>query len=560
VVLTSTVVVTTIFGVGGGGLAAYKMQRRTQGLTEFEFRKETNSHSRNKAGDVDGSKSDIEAELFSTICISGWLRDNYDFQRPWGLYPTSPRLNDRVELLERFYYIHSPDHVPKCAKILSSWKGEEKRLWSILREKYGRDPDHLFPLDDGQRFRGALTLEQDEVLDQIFVELGYNSAAPNKQKPSAKHSTPFDRMREGWKGRHMQKPMGHDLKSAPDAYRGFDSTHGPYKEKDHNRKSEERASHISTLEPTPSEAENSQEEEFKPPAHLATVWDYRTTYGGELYTVRWESHLLKTICDCVMDLAMDVVSGATRQILKQTILSTLFAAVLWPSYLLNVANMIDGDWTLAVERADEAGRELAKTLLFSRAGRRPVTLIGFSFGGRVIYSCLKEMARLQEEWEEYQELKREQGYGSVADEHLLAKLQEKFEGMREPSSVVEDAIIMGLPNHLSLLSWKACRQVVAGRLVNCYSTKDLILSLMFQAKRFSPGVESILKPVCGTCPVHEPGVENIDVSDLISGHQDYCLVTGKILERVRHGQPLRCNSLAADSVDGEPEPAKKLQF
>merc|ERR1711935_974552 len=103
-------------------------------------------------------------------------------------------------------------------------------------------------------------------------------------------------------------------------------------------------------------------------------------------------------------------------------------------------------------------------------------------------------------------------------------------------------IVMGLPNHLSLSSWRGCRQVVAGRLVNCYSTKDMILSLMFQAKRsslgtFNPsdGVGSILKPVCGTCPVPISGVENIDISDLVSGHEDYCLVTGRILERVRHG-------------------------
>jgi Protein of unknown function (DUF726) len=43
---------------------------------------------------------------------------------------------------------------------------------------------------------------------------------------------------------------------------------------------------------------------------------------------------------------------------------------------------------------------------------------------------------------------------------------------------------MGLPNHMSHSSWQACRQVVAGRFVNCYSRKDLILSLMFQYKKF----------------------------------------------------------------------------
>jgi hypothetical protein len=547
--LSSTAVVTTIFGVGGGSLAAFKMQRRTQGLTEFEIRKETHYGREN-------DKSDIEAELFSTICISGWLRDRYDFQRPWGLHPTNPRLYNRLELLERFYSIHSPDHIPKCEKILASWEGEERQLWAILHEKYGCTPDHLFPLDDGPRIRGAISLEQEEVLDQIFVDLGYNSAAPKQQRPGEKQPTPIERMKEGRGARQQQKSRVRSTKEAQESYHRYNSTQGP---------SVPTSNSDSTK---PQGSEDSQETEYTPPKHLATVWDYTTTYGGELYTVRWESELLQTICDCVMDMALDVVTGATRHILKQTVLHALLSAVIWPSYLLNAANMIDGDWTLAVERADQAGRELARSLLFSRAGRRPVVLIGFSFGARVVYSCLKELARMQEDWEEYQELRQDEGSNSREENLHLAKLHRKFDGMREPASVVENAIIMGLPNHLSLSSWKGCRQVVAGRLVNCFSTKDLILSLMFQAKRsslgtFNPsqGVGSILKPVCGTCPVPVSGVENIDISDLVSGHEDYCLVTGKILERVRHDQPLKhvsTTSVAETSIG--PIEAKKIAF
>ena len=562
VTLTSTAVVTTIFGVGGGSLAAYKMQRRTQGLTEFEFRKETSVHSGDARSDGINAKSDIEAELFSTICISGWLRDKFDYQRPWGLHPTSPRLNDRLELLERFYSIHSSDHIPKCPKILSSWKGEEQKLWGVLELKYGRDPDHLFPLDDGQRFNRALTLEQEEILDKIFVELGYNSADPDQRRSSEKQSTPLERMRRGWGDRKARKQNINNSTIASHAtYQGFDSMHGIHR----GEISAKESDLYSSLDQSMSfeDMTDAPVDAYKPPKHLATVWDYKTTYGGELYTVRWESELLQTICDCVLDLAVDVVSGATVQILRQTILSTLVAAVIWPTTLLVLADMIDGEWTLAVERADEAGRELARTLLYSRAGRRPVTLVGFSFGARVIYSCLKELARLQEEWQDFQEKKLDEGLVKSRDRRFV-KLKEKFEGAREPSSIVEDAIMMGLPNHLSLLSWEACRRVVAGRLVNCYSTNDLILSLMFQAKRssfgnFNKGVGSILKPVCGTCPVHVPGVENVDVSDIVSGHQDYCLVTGKILERVHHGQPLRYNSMVLKPEKEEQfEPAKKL--
>lgn len=532
-VLGHAAVVSTIFGFGGGGLAAYKMQRRTQGLTEFEFRKEFGDQPAAKPltnGDNKGG-SETSAELFTTVCISGWLRDNYDYQRPWGLHPSRPRLTDRLELLERFYAIHRPDHLPNCPRILSDWKGEEKKLWSILHEKYGSDPDHLFPLEDGPRLRGRLSVDQEETLDAMFVELGLNSVAPKKQVSEKNQRTPFERMRESWQ--HQRQNAGQQT-GAP-----LDSMHGPSSVSSGFQSSQHLERERNELQNGNRPNKKVEQDEYEKPHHLATVWDYVTTYGGELYTVRWESTLLKTICDCVMDLAMDVVSGATRQILKATILSTLLTAVVLPSYLLNVANMIDGDWTLAVERADQAGEELAKSLLLSRAGQRPVTLMGFSFGARIIYVCLKELARLQEEWEDYQELLDRKDDLTTSEKHHLAKLAKKFNGMREPSSVVEDAIIMGLPNHLSLGSWKACRQVVGGRLVNCYSTKDLILSLMFQAKRFSPGIQTILKPVCGTCEVHAPGVENVDVSDLVLGHQDYCLHTGKILERVKFGEPLR---------------------
>lgn len=122
---------------------------------------------------------------------------------------------------------------------------------------------------------------------------------------------------------------------------------------------------------------------------------------------------------------------------------------------------------------------------------------------------------------------------------------------------------MGLPNHMSLQSWGVIRQVVAGRLVNCFSQKDLILSLMFQIKKFgglkpgtsgtnnlkamhiSSSIVSISK-VCGTTAVTVSGVENVDVTDLVSGHQDYCYVVGDILKRVRHGQPFQLDTKTFD--------------
>jgi hypothetical protein len=214
-------------------------------------------------------------------------------------------------------------------------------------------------------------------------------------------------------------------------------------------------------------------------------------------------------------------------------------AVTLPYSLILAANAIDNSWAMAMERADRAGIELARSLIDSTAGHRPVILAGFSMGARVIYSCMKELAKHQEIWEAHQQKKRLPPRSRRNTNSKEADAgEDNLKYRREPASIVEDAILMGTPNHISLKSWEACRRVVAGRLINCYSRKDLILSLMFQMKRF----QGILRPVCGTSPVSVNGVENYDVTDLISSHTDYCLVTGEILKRVRHGQPQRASA------------------
>jgi hypothetical protein len=279
-VLTSTAAVTAIFGVGGGSLAAYKMQRRTQGLTEFQFRKESTESS---------------ADLFMTVAISGWLRDKCDFQRPWGVSPTDPPIRDRLELLERFYFIHSPDHVLKCKKILQSWEGEESRLWKLLAQKYGRDPSHLFPLDgDCNVFR--LTLEQKEVVDNIFVELGY-VASTSKPASTAHHrqaSPPLDRVRKCLKHRLLDQstPSANSLHcpELQNAQLGTDSLHGPNATtlasiSSLDSWSESDATYCSREPMSPKDSKDSGP---SIPKHLCTVWDYESNYGGEFYTVKWE--------------------------------------------------------------------------------------------------------------------------------------------------------------------------------------------------------------------------------------------------------------------------------
>jgi hypothetical protein len=541
-VLSSAAAISTIFGVGGAGLAGYKMHRRTKGLTEFNFNKES------------GGKRDSDVELFGTICISGWLRDNRDFQRPWGVSPSHPRIVDKKELLERFYFIHNPDNVYRVGEILKHWKGRYFQLWKALGKKYGRDPSGLFPLESGPRISAELTHEEGEEVDFIIDELGCfpKNKHPKKAPPKPRSSTPADtkitqaqeHLRDSSLKPKTWLPGSFSMTSTEIAASlslfsesessNFNDTfiHTTGSASNTSNRVRTQSSDLPKTPPTTS-----------PPKHLLTVWDYHANYGGELYTVQWESELLMELCDSVSDQLIEWGISATKTILHTTVFATLMTAVTLPYTLILAANAIDSSWAMAMERADRAGVELAKSLIDSTAGHRPVILAGFSMGARVIYSCLKELARHQEIWEAHQQKKRLPPK-KIRNSNLKEAdtSEDCLKYIREPASIVEDAILMGTPNHISLKSWEACRRVIAGRLINCYSRKDLILSLMFQMKRF----QGILRPVCGTSPVSVNGVENFDVTDLVSAHTDYCLVSGEILKRVRHGQPQRASASKTD--------------
>ena len=210
--LTSTAAVCTIFGVGGGGLAAYKVSRRTQGVTEFEFRREDNGRARVRAeraaaearkaaagsnlrrrlrGNAEheavaaaarAAAAKADAELFSTVCLSGWFKDVKDFQRPWGVEPNNPPITDLLEKLERFYAKYQPNKIHRCGRILAHWRGEERQLWRLLRQKYGRNPDETYPFEEGPRFDGDLTDVEDEAVDCLLRELGYD--IPDRPHPN----------------------------------------------------------------------------------------------------------------------------------------------------------------------------------------------------------------------------------------------------------------------------------------------------------------------------------------------------------------------------------------
>lgn len=220
--------------------------------------------------------------------------------------------------------------------------------------------------------------------------------------------------------------------------------------------------------------------------HTSIVWDWEANYSGELYTVTWESAHLLRLCRVVEVLFFEISNQVSKEVMKQTLIGGLYTAVAIPSALTTATGIIDDPYQLISFRSEKAGIELAQCLLESDE-HRPVSLVGFSFGARVIFSCILELARHQTIWEEQQKPKEkpnELDKGSGHRQRLSMMMRNKkkeeefIEYRREPASIVEDVVLIGLPMVIDQREWITCRELVGGRVVNCYNNNDWILSYM----------------------------------------------------------------------------------
>ncbi|XP_042019878.1 transmembrane and coiled-coil domain-containing protein 4-like isoform X3 [Salvia splendens] len=239
-----------------------------------------------------------------------------------------------------------------------------------------------------------------------------------------------------------------------------------------------------------------EEDDFKRP------WDGQCD-NSESYVLQWESKHLIAVSTAIQDwltsaLAMEMMKHGAMM----TVLSSLLVALAWPATLLYLTDIIDSKWTIALNRSDKAGKLLAEVLLKGLHGQRPVTLVGFSLGARVIFRCLQTLAESE-----------------------------------NSAGLVERVVLLGAPIGIKDMNWEATRKVVSGRYVNVYSTNDWMLGIAFRAK-FSSNVahcafDSLLtQGLAGIQPVDVPGIENVDVTELIEGHSSYLWRTHHILEQL----------------------------
>nr|GEV50095.1 zinc finger, CCHC-type [Tanacetum cinerariifolium] len=142
-----------------------------------------------------------------------------------------------------------------------------------------------------------------------------------------------------------------------------------------------------------------------------------------------------------------------------------------------------------IPKSDKAGKLLAEVLIKGLQGNRPVTLVGFSLGARAIFKCLQHLAETGND------------------------------------GLVERVVLLGAPVSIQGENWGAVRKVVSGRFINAFSTNDWMLGVAFRASLLSQGLAGIQS-------VNVPGIENVDVTEIIEGHSSYLWATQEILDRL----------------------------
>ena len=163
-----------------------------------------------------------------------------------------------------------------------------------------------------------------------------------------------------------------------------------------------------------------------------------------------------------------------------------------------------------------------------------MTLVGYSLGARVIYYCLIElwnytfelnMKKQEEEsflsW--YRSRRNHNDSNGRPKENMTAEEIEKAKYLCH--SIVDSVYLLGSPVESDPLNWAKIKAMTAGRVINGYCQTDWVLSFLFRASTISNKIAGLQK-------VEVEGVENIDLTSIVSGHLEYKEKLSEILEYI----------------------------
>jgi hypothetical protein len=242
---------------------------------------------------------------------------------------------------------------------------------------------------------------------------------------------------------------------------------------------------------------------------------------GDPYLLVWARKEVAQFTMGLRNFATEQIqSFFTDQLLNLSPMQALYL----PKYVLSKAADIDNPWDVVTDRARQAGQLLAHTLLLqslkdeqqqqlqsqsqsqspssssssnsSRSNnKRPITLIGYGMGAKVVFECLAEIARISEL------PLHSTATSATNDANTVALLSGLGRG------IIENVVLLGAPvgsgmgfasgvetffrGHLP--TWKTIRSasIVSGRFVNCYSTKDWMLYALYRQKSYDVSVAGL---------------------------------------------------------------------
>ncbi|XP_038061308.1 transmembrane and coiled-coil domain-containing protein 4-like isoform X1 [Patiria miniata] len=213
----------------------------------------------------------------------------------------------------------------------------------------------------------------------------------------------------------------------------------------------------------------------------------------EVYCLHWESKYLLALGEALSLILNKMVTMAAKEALKMTVLAGLVVAFALPAAAYSSLVAIDNPWSIVTNRAAEGGKQLAEVLLSRRQGKRPVTLIGFSMGARVIFFCLKELVN-----------------------------RKGCEG------IVQDAVLLGAPVPSTVKYWKPFVRVVAGKIINGFCRGDWLLQFIYRAASVQMIDIAGLEPIAWK----DRRMVNVDLTEIVNGHFDYVEKMDEILNHI----------------------------
>lgn len=240
-------------------------------------------------------------------------------------------------------------------------------------------------------------------------------------------------------------------------------------------------------------------------SELTTMWTpiRDADPSSEIYSLKWETKELLNLGNALVKTVTTLLASKAAKIWlvsMSTLAAAFFAAMAIPLAIILVAGAIDNSWSVVHNRAKKVGRLLAETLVERVQGNRPVTLIAVSLGSQVLFSCLQSL------------------------------LEFKKKGINV-DGIIENVFFIGSACISDPSIWKRFKSIVAGRIVNGYCKTDWILGIVHRTA-------GMTFKAAGLDAIECDSVENIDLTDYISGHLSYKKELGKILPILQIGRSI----------------------